>query len=460
VIRASRLLVAGAALALLILWPGAANAHPLGNFTVNVYDGIRLTPGLVRLVHVVDMAEIPTFQELRRVDEDGSPSDEALAAWADDLSRDARRELTVSVDGDRVSVRLEAVSAGLRPGQGGLPTLRLEAIYAGVLPRTGTLEFRDGTFPGRLGWREVTAAGAGGVALGAASVPAGSLSDELRSYPQDMLSTPPSITGATVSFRPGLAPPDDPGFRSDAKPEGAPRAVDGGMFADLASRGTLTPSLVVLSLILAVGFGALHAMGPGHGKTIMAAYLVGGGRRIRHAVGVAGAVAAMHTAAVVGLGAIVLSVERAFPAERLYPWLGLLSGGAAVALGGRLLVVRGANQRGHRHQHDRSAAERPLSPGGLMALALSGGVLPSPTTVVALLASIALGRTAFGLALVGAFSLGLAAALAGVGMLAVGARSLMAPRLGRWGRLLPLGSASAITMLGAVLVVRATLQLS
>jgi nickel/cobalt transporter (NicO) family protein len=458
--RACRLLVAGAALAVLILWPGSANAHPLGNFTVNVYDGIRLTPGLVRLVHVVDMAEIPTFQQLRLLDQDGSPSEEALAAWADRTSRDARRDLVVTIGGGSVALCLKTTSAQLRPGQGGLPTLRLEAVYAGSLPGTGTLEFRDGTFPGRLGWREITAVGTGGVALGTASVPARSISDTLRAYPQDMLSSPPAATMATVSFQPGVAPVDDPDSRSDAKLEDAGRAADGGAFADLASRGTLTPSLVALSLLLALGFGAIHAMGPGHGKTIMAAYLVGGAGRIGHAVGIAGAVAAMHTAAVVGLGAIVLSAERAFPAARLYPWLGLVSGGAAVALGGGLLVARRANRRGHRHQHDHSTAERPLASRGLMALALSGGLLPSPTAIVALLASIALGRTAFGLALVGAFSLGLAAALAGVGMLAVSARSHLAPRLGRWGRLLPLGSASAITVLGAVLVARAALQLS
>lgn len=457
--RASRLLVLGAALAAVVLWPSAANAHPLGNFTVNVYDEIRLATGTVRIVHVVDMAEIPSFQELRRLDENGSPSKEALAAWATRVSTEARGDLAVMVDGRSVALRLEFASAQLRSGQGGLPTLRLEAVYAGSLPGSGTLRFRDGTFPGRLGWREVTAVGGDGVALGAASVPAKSISDALRRYPQDLLSSPPRVTEATASFSPGMGAALRSASPSDETPDGARSAENGGAFASLASRGPLTPSLVALSLVLALGFGALHAMGPGHGKAILAAYLVGGAGRIRQAVWMAGAVAVMHTASVLGLGVIVLSAERAFPAERVYPWLGLVSGTAAVALGAGLLAIRIRKGRRGQHGHTHDAIDRPVSRRGLAALALSGGLLPSPTAIVALLASIALGRAAFGLALVGAFSLGLAAALSLVGVVAVRARTHLAPRLGRWRRILPLGSASAIATLGAVLVARAALQL-
>jgi ABC-type nickel/cobalt efflux system permease component RcnA len=236
--------------------------------------------------------------------------------------------------------------------------------------------------------------------------------------------------------------------------------ASGGGFADLAAPGALTPTAAVAALLLALGFGALHAMGPGHGKTITAAYLVGSEGRARQAAGVALAVAGMHTTSVLALGAIVFSVERAFPPERIYPWLGLLSGTLAIALGAGLLATRLARRRRHEHHHHAHRIEaRPLSRRGLALLAASGGLLPSPTAVIVLLASITLGRAAFGIALVGAFSVGLAAALALVGILAVSARSHLAPRLGRWAGLLPIGSASAIAATGAFLVVRAAVQL-
>jgi ABC-type nickel/cobalt efflux system permease component RcnA len=286
-----------------------------------------------------------------------------------------------------------------------------------------------------------------------------STSDVLRTYPQDLLSSPLRVVRATVSFGAGAGG----SFGTEPAPAIAGTeersGTSAGAFAALAT-GALTPAAVGLALVFALGFGALHAMGPGHGKTIMAAYLVGSSGRIRQAVGVAVAVAGMHTASVLAVGLIVVSAERAFPAERIYPWLGLVSGALVMALGATILATRLARgTRRHDHRHAHPTNERPLSPRGLAVLAASGGLLPSPTAIIVLLASIALGRAAFGVALVGAFSLGLAASLALVGVLAVRARSHLAPRLGRWARLLPLGSASAIAAVGALLVVRAAAQL-
>jgi nickel/cobalt exporter len=453
-----RLLAVAAAVTALVLWPASAQAHPLGNFTVNVYDGLVLSPGVIRVLHVVDMAEIPTFQELRGIGSSGEPNDEDLRAWAVGAARRAARELSVRTRSGAVPLRLQEAMAELRPGQGGLATLRLEATYIGPLPTTGSLEFRDRSFQERIGWREMTAAGTGGAAVLRSSVPAVSRSGALRAYPEDLLSSPLRVVRATVTFGPG-----ETGSLGLSIPAAAAtpasRDASGGGFAALAARGPLRPPTVAMALVLAVGFGALHALGPGHGKTIAAAYLVGSGGRIRQATGVALAVAGMHSASVLTLGMIVVSAERAFPAERLYPWLGLVSGALAVALGAGLLATRLARGRHHHDPHPHLPKHRPLSARGLAVLAASGGLLPSPTAIIVLLASIALGRAVFGVALVGAFSMGMAAALALVGMLAVGARSRLAPRLGRWARLLPLGSASAITAAGAILVVRAATQL-
>lgn len=451
--------------ALILARPAPAHAHPLGNFTVNLYSGLLFAPGGVRVEYVVDMAEIPTFQETTRIDADGdgAASEAELLAWARRTAAALAKGMTLTVDGHRVDLNLEEAAAGLRPGQGGLSILRLEAWLEAALPESGSLEYRDRNLPGRLGWREITARATGGAAIETSSVPADSSSDALRSYPEDLLASPVRVTRATVSFAPGRSTAAGISASAPTAGETGPGGA-GGAFAALAARGTLSPAVVALSLVLALGFGALHALGPGHGKTVIAAYLLAGGGRIRHAVAVSGIVAAMHTASVLALGSLLLSAERAFPAEALYPWLGLISGAAALALGAGLLVTRlGGRARGHRHhdqhRHAHTGTGRPLSVRGLTALALSGGLLPSPTAIVVLLGATALGRVHYGLALVGAFSLGLAIALAVIGTLAVRAGTFLAPRMGRWARLLPLGSASAIAAMGGILVSRAAMQL-
>jgi nickel/cobalt exporter len=451
--------------AVVVLWPAAASAHPLGNFTINLYSGIQLTPGAVHVDYVVDMAEIPTFQEMAGIDAngDGQASDAERAAWTDRTAPRLLANVSLSVDGRPVVLDVASSSMRFRPGQGGLPILRLEATFAGPLRRAGEITYRDGNYPGRIGWREITASGQDGVALQRSSVPAESVSDALLSYPQDLLSSPLHVTRATVAFAPGVSAPAAPAERAAA---GARPGVTGGAFAALVFQTGLP--LVALSILLAMAFGALHALGPGHGKTLMAAYLVGAGGRGRQAVAIGGAVAVMHTASVLGLGLFVLSAERWFPPERVYPWLGLASGLVALGLGSALLVsrlaawtsaVHHAREHGHAHPHTHSTGEPVLSRRGLAALAVAGGILPSPTALVVLLASIAFHRVLFGLVLIGAFSLGLAGALMAVGILALRARDVVSRRMSsRLAPLVPALSASAIVVVGLFLTVRGIAQ--
>jgi len=468
-----RVLSVGVMAVAIVLWPSAAFAHPLGNFTINVYSGIHLLPGEVRIDYVVDMAEIPTFQEMPNVDADGdgTASDAERATWADHTAPKLLSNLRLSV-GDR-SVELHVLSSSMRlgPGQGGLSILRLEATFGGSVADVGTIRYRDDNYPGRIGWREITAVGEGGAAVERSSVPAESVSDALLSYPGDLLSSPPRVTEATVSYGPGVSLPAAPEPGTQV-PGGARAGVAGGAFADLVSRTGLP--LVALSILLAVGFGALHALGPGHGKTLMAAYLVGSGGRVRQAAAVGGAVAVMHTASVLALGLLVLSAERLLAPERVYPWLGLASGLVAVALGAGLLVSRLAawgSARRHELEHERGPGhelghvhavpdEPILSRRSLTALAVAGGILPSPTALVVLLASVAFHRVVFGLALIAAFSVGLAAALMAVGVLALRARDVVSRRMSsRWVQLVPMVSAGAIVAFGLVLMVRGFAQL-
>lgn len=465
-----RLLAAAGSVVVVALWPATAAAHPLGNFSVNVYSGITVSPHDVRVDYVVDMAEIPTFQETAAIDTDGDGEVSATerASWARRAAGRARPQLRLELAGKRVPLTLLSSSMVLRPGQGGLQTLRLEASFAAPAPASGRLVYRDLSYPGRIGWREVVATG-NGVALLRSSVPERSLSQALRRYPEDLLSSPLSVTEATLSFRPGVG-----GATGTVGEEGigtgtVPRAPSSGGFPALVSRPSLSPAVVAVSLLLALAFGAGHALAPGHGKIVMAGYLVGEGRRVRQATAVAGAVAAMHTASVLVLGVLVLAAERAFAPERAYPLLGMVSGGAAMVLGTSLLARRARGNQGrgrapggeappHRHLHPGHRGHA-LSARSLLALALSGGILPSPTALVVVVASAALGRLAFGLALVVAFGIGLAATLFAVGALAMRLRDAMALRVGRLARLGPVGGAAAVLGMGALLVARSAVAL-
>ncbi|MGZ8579204.1 MAG: hypothetical protein ACXWWX_06710, partial [Actinomycetota bacterium] len=477
--------LAALTLGLVIVAPSAAHAHPLGNFTVNRYSGLQVLPGQIRVEYVIDMAEIPAFQELPAIDADadGSASASELSAWASVQAQQLLAVLVLEVDGERLSLAPEDADALLLPGQGGLDTLRFEATFAAAAPDGGRLSYEDRSGEDRIGWREVTAVGADGRALSGSSVPAQSVSDELLAYPDDALSSPPDVRAMTATFAPsegGSVAPSDDGEPTTARPgtEAVPFA------------GALTVEglpLVALALLIAVGLGAWHALLPGHGKTIMAAAMVGSGARARQAIAVAGAVALMHSASVMVLGLAVLALERTFRPETIYPWLGGMAGLAAVGVGAYLLRVRWAVWRHHRahravrddrgreapaidhdhgtHEHEHAHAhthEVALDPTGrlgvkgLVALALAGGILPAPSALLVMLGAVQAHRVVYGIALVAAFSAGLAAALLGVGVGALRARDAVARRLSATASLaVPLVSAAAILVVGAALTVRA-----
>ena len=493
-----------------------ARAHPLGNFTINRFSEIRAGLEQVAVLYVVDMAEIPTFQERARIDlnRDGEADAAELDAYARSVTPRLSRSLSLRSAGEVLPLRVEGSKAELRPGQGGLEVLRIELRLRADLPieRT-TLEYRDRNFSGRLGWKEIVARGIGGQGLERASVPSVSVSDRLTSYPKDLLSSPLSVTEARVALA-----PDAPAIRDRAQSEVPEAPIDfvGGWFSSLIER-ELSLGFAFAAVGLALAAGALHALGPGHGKTITAAYLVGADGRVRHAVMIGIAVSLMHTISVIGLGLVTLWASSVLPPETVFPWLSLVSGLVVLALGLWLLVTRlraparspqHSHSEGHSHSHEhgppfdhshehelvarssqdgshgalrggrtgvgvveRTAAEHghshapppgasPFSGRGLAAVALSGGLLPSPSALVVLLGALALHRVAFGLVLVAAFSIGLAAMLAGVGVVVLQARAAAARRLGtRAGTLIPIGSASLIVAVGTFLTTRALIGL-
>jgi ABC-type nickel/cobalt efflux system permease component RcnA len=480
---AGSLPVLGAALgvAALVVSLSAApvSAHPLGNFTVNRAAALRLAPWSVSITYVIDMAEIPTFQELPRIDRDGDglASAAELDRWAAREASVVAPDLAVTVDGRSVALASADASATLRPGQGGLSILRFEATYTGELSEQGVIAFRDRTDDGRIGWHEVTATGTPGVSLADSTVPTTSPSDLLRSYPSSALQSPSDVTSMSARFAPGAGTP--------AGADGVGRATGAGDVRPAAEAVPLAgvldrrgAALVLLGLVIAVAFGAWHALLPGHGKTLMAAAMVGGGASTAQAVRIAAAVAAMHTSSVLTLGGAVLALQATFRPEVLYPWLGVLSGLAALAIGaglvrGRLDAWRAqrhrhadasvhadgdTNAHGHHHPHAHAlgTADGRLGRRGLVGLALAGGILPAPSALLVMLAAIQVHRVAYGLALVGAFSVGLAASLAVVGVGALKARDALARRVSSLTAVtVPLVSALAIVAVGAFLTVRA-----
>jgi nickel/cobalt transporter (NicO) family protein len=472
-----------------VVTAASAAAHPLGNFTINRYSGIEVKSAEVLVHYVVDMAEIPTFQELRRidVDADGRTTARELERYAAVLAPRLMSNVTLAADGKTIDLTLERTTADLRAGQGGLNTLRIEALYAGALPTSkATLMYEDRNYRGRVGWKEVVAFASGGQGITSSSVPSESASDQLRAYPGDLSAAPPAVTRATVEVAPGAGAATETSRDGDTDGIG-PVDLFAGAFTSLIER-ELSPAFLLFALVVAAAAGALHALGPGHGKAVMAAYLVGAEGRARHAVAVGVAISLMHTSSVVVLGLITLWAATLFPPDAVYPWLSLTSGVAVLSVGASLLWSRlrarvrrlpdhrhahshghdhahshghdHAHSHGHDHAHSHGAHPSPLSWRGLVALALSGGLLPSPTALVVLLGAVALHRIAFGVTLVAAFSIGLAGALTLLGLLVLRARKYAAERLThRSVSLLPIGSAAAIVVIGLFLTTRAAIGL-
>jgi nickel/cobalt transporter (NicO) family protein len=514
--RARAVAAAGIALAALVAWPGLAAAHPLGNFTINHYAGVRVERDRVLLDIVIDEAEIPAFEAKFDVDTDGdgqvsdAETDAGRVPACTKLAGDLR--LTA---GDR-PLALELLEAGLAfpPGTGGLSTMRTVCEFSAALPAALSsnaptrIAVTDTSFAGRLGWREIVATGSGVTLTGVNGLlRTEGVSARLTAYPKGLLASAladsqlvvdainggtelPSVMVPDASPVPGAssAPSTSPSNGPSAAPSdgrvaalgAVPGGVAGGDLPSIFRTADLTPIVLLVSLLTAAALGAGHALTPGHGKTLMAAYLVGTRGSALHALGLGLSVSLSHTVGILVLAGLVVGASDVLAPDLIVRVAPAVAAVSIVAIGGWMLVselrrrraARGAlrvwpdhphdHEPGHEHAHD----DRPhhhdddvhdhphdlahgheAAPsdaleyrhGGVMhthlpavgstitwrslfLLGLAGGLIPSTSALLILLGSIAAGRPAFGFVLVVAFGLGMAGVMAGIGLVLVFAR--------------------------------------
>jgi nickel/cobalt exporter len=484
-------------------------AHPLGNFTINHLTKLTVTAQRVDVHYVLDMAEIPTFQALRAATADGKMNAAQLERWA-------RREAAVDMSqlqlldaGSQRTLLLDSSRATTRPGAGGLPTLYLALeAHAFLTPsaKSFTLAYSDQTYPGRLGWHDIVVA------------PATEPTHELTRYPSAYMGSPRATTAVEINLDSSAHTIVHATSPLEAAVGGVPSVsqVRSNQLSDMLARGANDWSVVLLTLLVAIALGALHALEPGHGKTLLAISLVGARATVKQATILALALTVAHTIGVLVLGLAINLFKGYFVPEAIYPWI-MLGSGIIIAIIGARAVRRqidgrqphahvhshtdgyaAQHMRGHEHvnnskandhvhnpkAHDHDHAQghvrrhdhadddivhahshaipgsAPLRFGSTVWAAMSGGVAPCPAALVVLLAAVALNQVAYGILVIVAFSFGLAVTLTGVGIAVVRGASWLAgrPQFERLVRFGPLASAIVISTIGAAMVGQSFVQ--
>ncbi len=425
-------------LAALLLAPAAAQAHPLGNFTINRFARVEVSGHRLYVRYVLDLAEIPTYQARQ---EGVNPIVYATRIAAN---------LHVSLAGRPAHLVAVRHALAFPLGVGGLHTMRLELVLRG--PRVEgpvRMTVHDTNYAGRLGWKEIVVG---------ASTP--STSDELKAYPKSLLQSPLDVTSTSATLTPTHDPV--PQLTRGKALEAPDRVADSG-FTRLIAQGHLSVLVLLASLAAALFWGAAHALSPGHGKTIVTAYLIGRRGTPRDAALLGLIVTITHTIGVFALGLVTLALSQWIVPDRLYPWINVTAGLLVVTIGLAVLRARAAHVLAHRrgshhhhhhHDHDDGSA---ITARSLLAVGISGGMLPCPSALVVLLAAISLHRLAFGLVLIVAFSIGLALSITGLGLVAVVAKRTFARRSfnGRLVQALPALSALVILVAGVAMTARA-----
>ncbi len=485
-----------------LIWVPFADAHPLGNFTINHYAGLHLERNQVGIDYVLDMAEIPAFQEIRQLDLDRNHKADLTETkdYPADKCREIKSRLNLRLNQTPLALSLISSNVEFPPGVGGLDTLRLTCSFEEAIapPITNQLiEFEDNYYPQRLGWREITVSTdvptQGNISTST------SITKRLTDYPTDLLSSPLNQRQVSFTLNPSLL--SDPSVAplstlSANPPSQALIGRTNDAFTRLITLEDHSLTATLVALMIAFVWGGLHALSPGHGKTIVGAYLVGSRSKVHHALVLGLTVTLTHTIGIFALGLAMLGTSQFVLTEEVFPWLNVLSGVLVMGIGLNLLIQRWRSSQvlktsisgqghhhhhghdhnhhhdhshDHSHDHDHDHGHSHLPPGAdgspitwssILALGISGGLLPCPSALVVLLSAIALGRIGFGLALVCAFSLGLAGVLTAIGLTLVYAKDWFErlPIQASKSNLFPAMSALFVTLIGLGITTKALLD--
>lgn len=479
----------------------SVQAHAIDSANIDQYARLEVGEKSIQVRYIVNMGNFPAYLEHRVMDTnvDGQVSPEEQDAYLGRKVPELLAGMSLTVNNHPIELRLKTKEISLPVIEvpdidGGLMTMLLVLNLEAELPETAqsaSFEYRNDNFADAIGWREIVVKPLDDLALNDPLLQQ-DFTNELQAYPAAMKSLQDE---RSVAFRVAPSGMAQPGITEvspspqQARPQSTTQSDD--KFAGLIAAPELTPQIILFSLLLSLVLGAGHALTPGHGKAIVGAYLVGNRGRAKDAVILGLTTTLTHTIGVFALGFVTMIVSNYILPEKLFPWLELLSGLLVVVIGvsmfwqrlkdflryGYILADSHHDHANHDHHHDHDhdhhehgahshshlPAEQgqPITLRSLLALGISGGLVPCPSALVVMLGAIALHRVAFGMLLIVAFSMGLAAVLTGVGLLLVYARRWFErfPSDGRLIRAISAVSAAVVTVAGLVISAGALVQL-
>lgn len=505
-----------------VLWTTAAAAHPMGNFAVCHFAAIRPFTEEIRIHYIIDMAEVPTYHELKKIDTNGDKqyTDSELSAYLEKHDELLVSGLDLEIDGERRPLDIRDSNLEIRDGLPGLKILWFEFSLSASVPEKQwpkrTVSYADNNFPDDMGWKEIRVFGSPETVIIEKSELSPKTSDGLTNYPESLTGDPPLDLSVTFTYGPGSsdelyaldsgAAPD----KSEKQLGFSERVMKKFDIFPYLEKETLSTRVVIVGIIFAFILGCFHALAPGHGKTLVAAYLVGTKGRPTDALTLGFIVTFTHVAAVLAIFVILLSFWDRLNTEHLYGWLAAASGVVIAGMGLWIIFrnYRGkyiphvhdefgrhvspeelknrpellehssghgphghthshdAHHNGHSHDHDHShdhhshdhdhshdheyghqrdtgeslsGAHTPPNDSDksrkgvrfidLLTLGVTGGIVPCPTAIIILFASIGLNRLAFGLILMISFSVGLAFVLIAIGLMIVYTRNFAESRM-------------------------------
>jgi ABC-type nickel/cobalt efflux system permease component RcnA len=489
----------------------ALTAHPMGNFSVSHFTKFDIRKKVVDITYVLDLAEIPTYQLMRAWNLDPAADAKIPQTTLDEKAAQQAAEWIKQLDftagGVRLTPKQGSTSIKLSDGAGGMHVARIETSLRLDDPK-GKVAFEDRNYPDRAGWKEIVITSSDATPIIQASQSGADRSKALTEYPQDPTLTPPQDLRANIEWHVEapvivtkivpIEQPAAPVIDATPKPKPVPGEVTRGDYLSrMLSQHDIPFNVMLIGLAVAFAFGALHAKSPGHGKTMVAAYLVGSRGTMKQAAFLGSMVTLTHTISVFILGLVTLAFAKYLAPEKLVTWLGVASGISIILIGAtlfykRLRTLQHARAHAHAHhhhhphthdhthdhhhhpdhhhdhQHDHHHHDHDHGPNGhthvpegevslrsLIALGASGGMVPCPSALVLLLISISLGHVGLGLLLLVSFSLGLAGVLMAIGMLVIYAKQYLPDPVKTSQhpafRLIPVLSAFVILCIGLVM---------